>query len=348
MNNPTHKQIKSLNPERSRVSGFSMIEMMISITIGLLIVSGLVGMLISSSSNNKTNDRTAELQTNGRFALDHLKRVLREAGYRGYTAAAPLPTTLSTPTITGECGTAGSFVRNIRQAVWGSNDSNPFSANCIPAASYLQGDVLLTRNAASTPVLKAAAAASAIYESSSYSTIKLYQGSALPADASGTSNFALQEYVYYISPFTNSNTTTGIPTESPPVPALYRVALSSPSCSASTPLCMAPELVVTGIEQMQVQYGMTNSDGTTQYFDAGSVGLNDHSATTATNWDKISQVRIWLLARNSKTDPDPTYVNNFGYVMGDHMVSTNNTYNVNDHYRRQLFTSVVQLRNFRN
>jgi type IV pilus assembly protein PilW len=325
------------------MAGFSLIEMMISITIGLMIVSGLVGMLISTSSSNKTNDRTAELQSNGRFALDHLKRVMREAGYRGYTAAAPLPPTLSTPGIIGECGTAGNFVKNIRQAVWGANDSNPFSTNCIPAASYLRGDVLLTRNAANTPTLKADAAASAIYESSSYNTVKLYQGSALPADAIGTGNFALQEYVYYISSFTNSIATTGIATENPPVPALYRIALDSPSCPAATPLCMAPELVVTGIEQLQVQYGMTNTDGTTQYFNADAVGIDDHSATTATNWDKISQVRIWLLARNSKTDPDPAYVNTTDFQIGDIVYGPNN-----DHFRRQVFTSVVQLRNFRN
>jgi type IV pilus assembly protein PilW len=352
MSNPTRKRILSLKPAITKMSGFSMIEMMISITIGLLIVSGLVGMLISSSSNNKTNDRTAELQSNGRFALDHLKRVMREAGYRGYTAAAPLSTILSTPTITGECGIAGSFVKNIRQAVWGGNDNNPFSTTCIPAASYSKGDVLVTRNAASTPTLKAAAVPSALYVRSAYSGATLVQGSALPADVTGISNFALQEYVYYISPFTNSLATTGIATESPLVPALYRVALHSPSCPAATPLCMAPELVVTGIEQMQVQYGMSNADGTTQYFDAADTGLfvsaTDHSSTAATNWDKISQVRIWLLARNSKADPDPTYVNTNSYEMGDLLVATNNPYTVNDHFRRQIFTSVVQLRNFRN
>lgn len=67
--------------------GFSLVEMMISITIGMMIVAALVGVLASNSRSAKANDRTAELQSNGRYALDHLTRELRAAGYRGYTVA---------------------------------------------------------------------------------------------------------------------------------------------------------------------------------------------------------------------------------------------------------------------
>ncbi len=73
----------------SRQSGFTLIEMMISITIGLAILAGLVGVLATNSSNSKTNDRTSELMTNGRYALNSIKQELREAGFRGYTWAEP-------------------------------------------------------------------------------------------------------------------------------------------------------------------------------------------------------------------------------------------------------------------
>jgi len=312
-----------------------MVEMMISITIGLMIVSALVGVLISTSGSTKTNDRTAELQSNGRYALDQLKRELREAGYRGYTAQAPQSAGWTTPNIPGECGTAGSFVKNIRQAVWGQNDSNPFAANCIPAASYSLGDVLVIRNAANTPTPLANALANTIYLRSTYATANVLQGSSLPADAATAANFALVEHVYYISPFTNSAGTTGVATESPQVPALYRVSLQANGS-------MTAELIVTGIEHMQVEYGMTNSDGTIQYFSASSIGsATDHSATGATSWDQISAVRIWLLARNSKAETG--YSNTSSYTMGDITYGP-----VNDSFRRQVFTSVVQLRNFRN
>ncbi|MFA5825055.1 MAG: PilW family protein [Gallionellaceae bacterium] len=314
---------------RAEMSGFSMVEMMISITIGLMIVAALVGVLTSSSGSTKTNDRTAELQSNGRYALDHLKRELRQAGYRGYTPKAPESGSWTTPTITGECGTAGRFVKNIRQAVWGKNDSNPFAASCIPSASYLQGDVLVIRRADDTPTLAATAAASTLYLSSSYANLNVLQGSALPtAVVTGTEHFELHEYVYYISPFTNSAT------ENPLVPALYRVALQSNGT-------MTRELVVSGIEHMQFEYGMTNTDGTTQYFTAANIGATtDHSATGATNWDKISSVRIWLLARNAKAETG--YNNTQIYQLSAF------PYQVDDNFRRQVFTTVVQLRNFRN
>jgi type IV pilus assembly protein PilW len=324
------------------MTGFSLIEMMISITIGLFIIAGLIGLLISSSGSSKTNDRTAELQENGRYALDHLGAKLREAGYRGYTAQAPESGSWSALGITTGCGTPELFVKNIRQAVWGSNDSNPFAANCIPTASYSTGsDILVTRSAASTPELQASTAThpNTVYLQSSYSSAKLFLGSAIPADANGTINFALQEYVYYISPFTNSAT------ENPKVPALYRVALQPDAVGVG----MTPELVVTGIEQLQVQYGMSYVDGTTKFFNADGVSVGDHSATGQTNWDKISSVRIWLLARSTKADIDFNVNNqNTNYDIGDHSAANGNPYVTNDHFRRLVFTSVIQLRNFRN
>src|SRR5690606_11862646 len=120
----------------ARVGGFSLIELLISVTIGLGILAGLVGVLSSNSGHSKTNDRTAELLTNGRYALSAIKMELREAGFRGYTWAEPMaPAALGA--LTNEClevgAAAGSFVSNIRQPVWGANDTNPFATNCIPA-----------------------------------------------------------------------------------------------------------------------------------------------------------------------------------------------------------------------
>lgn len=333
MNACTQKRAQHPIPSGAGISGFSLIEMMISITIGLMIIAALVGVLTSNSRSSKTNDRTSELQGNGRYALDHLTRELRHAGYRGYTPVAPESTSWTTPVITNECGTAGSFAKNIRQRVWGGNDSNgdstdnPFSGNCISGASapitYRQGDVLVIRRVAGTPTLAASAAASTIYVRSSYSSVSMLQGSALPAGVTvGTENFALQVYTYYIG--SDDNDTT--------VPALRRVALAGNA--------MVDEMVVSGIEQIQFEYGMTNTDGTTQYFTANNIS-GSHSATGATDWDKISSVRIWLLARNAKAEAG--YSNTNTYTLSNRIYGP-----MADSFRRQLFTTAVQLRNFRN
>lgn len=318
---------KKQNMGRGAERGFSLVEMMISITIGLMIVAALVGVLVSNSRSSKTNDRTAELQSNGRYALDHLKRELHHAGYRGYSWAEPTTPTTAIAAA-NECldgGAAGSFVQNIRQGIWGANDSNPFSANCIPGANYnaVNSDVLVIRRVASAPI--ATPVANTMYFRSSYSMGEVFQGATAPAAVIGTpiASFALQEYVYYIGSDDNDAT----------VPALRRVALQSNGT-------MADEMVVSGIEQMQVQYGSTTTDLNTRYYNAGDAPdlASPSTDPEPSGWDNVNSVRIWILARNSRAEQG--YTNTDTYDMGDV------TYDpADDGFRRQLFTTVVQLRN---
>ncbi len=301
--------------------GFSIVEMMISITIGLVIIAALTGVLASNSRSSKTNERTAELQSNGRYALDHLKRELRHAGYRGYTWADPAPPAGAIAVTGGitECGGAGSgFVQNIRQGVWGANDSNPFPGDCA-SSGYLRGDMLVIRRAANQPAT--ALAANTFYFRSTYSSGAVFQGTVVPATVAGTpiASFALQEYVYYI----------GSDDADATVPALRRIALQ-PDGS------LADEMVVSGIEHLQMQYGIATTDLNTQYYDANAI-IGTSTDTAMTDWDNVNSVRIWLLARNAKAENG--YANTSTYMMGDQ------AYTVNDSFRRQLFTTVVQLRN---
>ncbi len=316
-------------------SGFSLVEMMLSITIGLMIIAALSGVLISNANSSKTNDRTAELQSNGRFALSHLQAELRLAGYRGYTPRAPESTAWTTPTINNECGTAGAFVKNIRQSVWGA-DNNPFATSCISTGynDTSNSDVLVIRHVAEQPTLAASAVSTApnmVFLRTSYNNAAVMKGDSLPTEVIGTDNFELKNFVYYIgSDDANANN-----------PALRRVALTSICTGGITPPCMIDEMVVSGIEQLQVQYGVANG-ANIQYFNAGAI-TGGHSATAATDWDKVTAVRIWLLARNSRVENG--YTNNNTYTMGDIVYTPPAG---TESIRRQLFTTVIQLRNFRN
>ena len=332
MNPNSHNRTHHPIPSRSGMSGFSMIEMMISITIGLLIVAALVGVLSSSAGSTKTNDRTTELQSNGRYALSHLQQELHHAGNRGYSPKAPESAGWTTAAITNECQASGdaanSFVKNIRQSVWGKNDSNPFAANCLPAASYNSSnisDVLVIRHAAATPTLAASAVATTLYLNSSYNGISLLTGSSLPGTVvTGTENFALLVYVYYIGYDDNDVT----------LPALRRRALVNNQ--------MVDEMVVSGIEAMQFEYGITTASGSsqsTQYFTANNIS-GSAGATGPTGWDGVNSVRIWLLARSAKAEPG--YQNTNTYTMSNRVYGP-----VNDNFYRQIFSTVVQLRNFR-
>jgi type IV pilus assembly protein PilW len=222
--------------------------------------------------------------------------------------------------------TAGSFVANIRQGLWGVKSSNPFAASCIPAANYADGnDLVIVRRLDDIPATTLSA--NTIYFQSSYAAGQIFRGTTAPTlfgSPTPLASFAVKTYVYYISPFTDSVT------ESPLVPALRRVSLQSDGS-------MASELVASGIERLEVQFGVAGTGGTTQYVNT----INGSSFTSApSDWDKLKSVRIWLLARNAT--PEPGLINSNTYVMGDRA-----PYTPGDSYRRQLFTTVVELRNGR-
>jgi type IV pilus assembly protein PilW len=319
----------------ARQRGFTLIELMISVTIGLVILAALVGVLAANSGQSQSNEKTSELNTNGRFALNSLKQELRQAGLLGYTFAEPnTPAALGLPTnpTANTCFGAGSsydaFVSNMHQGVWGTNNSNPFAANCIAGTQYAAGnDVLLVRRVAGIPA--AALTSTGVYFESSFAQGQIFKGLTAPSFGTVTplANFQVQQYVYYVSPFTTSAT------ESPVVPSLHRVSLNISGA-------MVDELVVSGIEHMQVRYGRLLTDGTTRYLDASNIpgSLVDTPTTNASyGWDQVNAVQVWLLARNAVAETG--YSNTETYVMGDTTVTKA------DSFRRELFTTVVKLRN---
>lgn len=330
----THICKQSQNSPRARMAGFSLIEMMISITIGLLIIIALISVLTSASSSTRTNDRTTELQGNGRYALDHLKLELRHAGYRGYTWAEPtLP--LSTPiavNFTNEClagAAAGTFIQNFRQGIWGANNASPFSGagDCLNGR-YLRGDVLVIRRVANAPTT--ALIPNTLYLRSTYNSGEIFQAPAAPVlTGMPLADFAVQEHVYYIGRDDNNAA----------IPALRRRTLRLND--------MVDEMVVSGIEQMQVQYGSATSDLNTRYYNAGEApdlaGASTSVGATKNGWDNVNSVRIWLLARGSRAEAGyvNTTINTTGYVMGD----ITHTQAASDSFHRQVFVTVVQLRN---
>ena len=77
--------------------GFSLIELMVALTLGLVLTAGLVQLFSSTKVTFNTNDALARVQENGRFALESLKRELREAGTLGFCAGqVPITNHLNT------------------------------------------------------------------------------------------------------------------------------------------------------------------------------------------------------------------------------------------------------------
>ena len=70
-----------MRPDRQR--GFSLIELMVAATLGLLLLAGLGTLFLATSRSYRENDLIAGMQDQARFAMATLSRDLSMAGYWG-------------------------------------------------------------------------------------------------------------------------------------------------------------------------------------------------------------------------------------------------------------------------
>ena len=67
-------------PAHFAVKGFSLIELMVAMTLGLLLSIGIVTLFGATSKTNKVQDALARLQENGRYAMTRMTDDLRMVG----------------------------------------------------------------------------------------------------------------------------------------------------------------------------------------------------------------------------------------------------------------------------
>lgn len=63
--------------------GFTLVELMIAMVLGLIIIGGVTAMFLSTHQTSRTNDALSRVQETGRFAIQRISREIREAGFRG-------------------------------------------------------------------------------------------------------------------------------------------------------------------------------------------------------------------------------------------------------------------------
>ncbi len=70
-------------PNRPNQRGFSLVELMVAITVGLILMTGVVQMFLSSKTVFSTQQGISRVQETGRLAMEFLSKDIREAGYMG-------------------------------------------------------------------------------------------------------------------------------------------------------------------------------------------------------------------------------------------------------------------------
>src|SRR4051812_9186196 len=76
-------------PSTKRHSGFTLIELMIGVVIGLMASLAVTHVLVNSEGQKRTTTSGSDAQVNGALALTTLQRALQPAGY-GFTTTPNL------------------------------------------------------------------------------------------------------------------------------------------------------------------------------------------------------------------------------------------------------------------
>jgi type IV pilus assembly protein PilW len=328
--------------QRRAVLGVSLIELMVGVAIGLALVVFVLRSMSSSIGHANVNSLVSEYQTNGRYALEELKREVRHASLRPMAWVGIGPTyTFVTQKLRAKnfgCGlnAGGSNVNfggtaatpdgfNAWPGIEVANDTNPYSGTCLQnssAVQYLHGDVLHLRRTERAPAT--AINANAPYVRTSYGAVAYFLGGADTPNEflAPVADYRLMSDIYFINAFTVSAN------EKPRVPALYRLRLS-----AGPNPQMQPELVASNVEHFQVMFGQTTPATATTPATVRYV-----SGQQVTDWSEVTSARIWLLLR--ATSPEAGFASG-SYDLGD----LASPYEPEDNFRRTVLTSTISLRN---
>ena len=99
--------------------GATLIELMISLVIGLLVVLVASSLFVATKRTNRVQSDSALLQETGRYVLESLGRELRMAGYRDYTAGVSFTSAAPPLSMSNGTGLNGSDELTVRY--YGSN-----------------------------------------------------------------------------------------------------------------------------------------------------------------------------------------------------------------------------------
>ncbi|WP_439887517.1 PilW family protein [Pseudomonas sp. MBLB4123] len=95
---------------RQLQAGFSIVELMVALVLGLLLMTGIIQVFLSSRQTYAANEAIGRMQENGRFALEFISRSARNAGYVEPIYLGDKPQPIAATSCTGLPGTTPATV----------------------------------------------------------------------------------------------------------------------------------------------------------------------------------------------------------------------------------------------
>ena len=278
--------------------GLSLIELMISLTIGLILLAGITSLIVQQSNTRGELEKASRQIENGRYAMQLLHDDIQLAGfYSEYSPASGVTYTVPTDPcdIAAGAGDSGwSTAPTVPVPIYGFSGAltDPTTATTCGLTNYKPNTaILVVRRTASAAVNPAAPARGSHLSPGipmQYGSHPVCAGDGrfLPAaerlfdtcqHPSIHRGCLLHQHLRYLQQSSDT------------IPTLKMVQVGP----AATP--SAPTPLVEGIDNMQFDYGIDNT---------GDGAPDSYTPTpTAANWQNVMAVQVNLLARNNDTTP---------------------------------------------
>jgi len=322
------------NPYRH--AGFTLIELMIAVTLGLLVLAALTSFFVRTSYNRTELERNSLQIENGRYAINSLRDDIMLAGfYADLTMGGG--TVWNTPAACVTSGNMGFVPSQLAPQVPAPLIIYPLGAGapsgCTPDI-VANTDVIVIRrfNTESTPV--GSAASTQMYVQISECKADNPATPYLIDTGANAANFILKdracgaqaalwryrEQLYYIRNY-SVNAGDGVPT-------LVRVELDG-GVSAPVPL-------VEGIENLRVDLGVdTDGDGSPNTWRR----CDATTPCTAADYSNVMAAKVYVLSRT--LDQSREYTDDKTYDLG----VSGTTTAAGDHYKRHVYSTLIGLPN---
>ena len=296
--------------------GFSLIELMIALALGLAIVAAVGTLSVNATRSYRSMNRASEQIENGRYALKVIKDDLEHAGFFGIFS--PTRSNAPAPAFTDPCiKTPENYEKSLLLPVIGYSASPGTCALNVDSAT----NILTIRRAGINIISPSELQGSTAYiqSSSDKYVIGVKPDSTWLYAPAGNNGFSLHgpDGAYPIRPYET-----------------HIYYLSSQTLMLKNAVTNATaQPIIDGIENMQIQYGIdnTNQDGSPDTYLA--------NPNSVENWSNVVSIRINLLARSN--EQDLSYVDQKTYDLG----GSQRIPAKNDHYHRRVFSQVVRLIN---
>lgn len=361
-------------PNQTRQSGFSLIELMIASTLGLLILTTMISVFVSTSQTRNEVDKSNRQIENGRFAVEMLREDIQLAAFYGDY----LPTSTVTWTVPDPCtlivNDMGFTTGNVPVGIQGYADAITEPA-CV--TNRKAGTDILVIRRVSTKMLRIDADDNGTRDanttnedgSAGISVVDLGKGhyfqvsncSDIPTENSyvmskdptafglhgvkpvGTPASCMngglspvRQYLVRIYYVATCNNCS--PSDGIPTLKMVELKPDTAICATTgTAACGSMETVsiAEGVENLQLEYGIdTTNDGTPDSYS---------TAPAAADWKNALSVKIFLLARNTETTADYTDTKTYS------LASDGTTLAVfNDHYKRHVYAATARAVNIGN